>query len=68
MILYGIVTIAKIDGVKGVNKMRCKICGLPHKNISRHELWIERQVCRICAYLIEIFSWNNNYLQQYWKV
>ncbi len=47
--------------------MRCRVCGIPHKNTSRHELWIERQMCRLCGNLLELFSWNGNYLQEYWK-
>ncbi len=47
--------------------MRCKICELPHKNTSRYELWIERQVCRLCGNLLEFFSWNSNYLKEYWQ-
>ena len=47
--------------------MRCKVCEIPHKNTSRHELWIERQMCRLCGNLLELFSWNGNYLQEYWK-
>jgi len=47
--------------------MRCKICQMPHKNTSRHETWIEHQDCRICSYILGIFSWNGNYLKEYWK-
>ena len=47
--------------------MRCKICELPHKNTSSHKLWLERQVCRPCGNLLEYFSWNSNYLKNYWK-
>jgi len=47
--------------------MRCKICESVHKNTNRHELWIERQVCRACAGLFELFSWNDNRLIDYWK-
>ena len=46
--------------------MRCRICELPHKNCNKYVLWIEFQICRICAYFLEIFSWNNNYLDEYW--
>ena len=63
----GTVMIANTDGVKVVKKMRCKICELAHKNISRHELWIELQVCRICGNLLDYFSWNGNYMKEYWK-
>jgi len=27
---------------------------------------ISNQVCRLCAYLLEVFSWNLNYLKEYW--
>jgi len=47
--------------------MRCKICELPHKNTSRYDLWIERQVRRPCGNLFEYFSWNGNYLHEYWE-
>ena len=46
--------------------MRCKICSLKHKNIKRHESWVQFQVCRICAYFLDLFSWNGNYLKEYW--
>lgn len=47
--------------------MRCRLCDLPHKNTSRHRLWLEFRVCRICAYFLEVFGWNTNYLEQYWR-
>lgn len=47
--------------------MRCKICQLPHKNTSRHELWAEFQVCRGCSFILEVFSWNGKNLNEYWK-
>jgi len=50
-----------------VAKLRCKICELPHRNTSRYELWLERQVCRLCGNLLEYFSWNSNYLKDYWN-
>jgi len=46
--------------------MRCRICNLPRKNFNRHDLWIEHQVCRMCQRLLEYFSWNNNFLKEYW--
>ncbi len=45
--------------------MRCKICQLPHKNTSRHELWVEFQVCRECSFILEVFSWNGANLSEY---
>lgn len=48
--------------------MRCKICDLPHKNIARHQSWIEHQICRSCSYVLDIFSWNSNYLKEYWEI
>ena len=50
-----------------VTKLRCKICEFPHKNTARCALWLERQVCRICGNLLELFSWNGNYLKDYWE-
>jgi len=47
--------------------MRCKICELAHKNTSRYELWLDRRVCRICGNVLDLFSWNSNYLKEYWK-
>ncbi len=47
--------------------MRCKICNIPHKNTGRHQLWLEQQICRLCGNLCEYFSWNGNYLQEYWR-
>jgi len=47
--------------------MRCKICDIPHKNTSRHQLWLEKHVCRICGSMLEFFSWNGNYLDGYWR-
>jgi len=47
--------------------MRCKICDIPHKNTGRHELWIEQRICRICAQILDLFSWNGNYLQECWR-
>jgi len=46
--------------------MRCKICSLKHKNTKRHENWIQFQVCRICAYFLDLFFWNGNHLKEYW--
>lgn len=48
--------------------MRCKVCETPHKNIGKSPLWLEFQVCRQCSYLFDIFSWNANYLQEYWEI
>jgi hypothetical protein len=48
--------------------MRCKLCDLPHKNITRHQSWIEHQICRSCSYVLDVFSWNSNYLKEYWGV
>jgi len=47
--------------------MRCRICSLPHRNIRRHELWIEEKLCRMCQRILEYFSWNNNFLHEYWE-
>jgi len=47
--------------------MRCKICDLTHKNSKRYESLYEMQLCRECSQTIEIFSWNGNYLQEYWR-
>ena len=46
--------------------MRCKICQIPHKNTRKYQLWVEQQVCRFCGDLCEFFSWNGNYLHEYW--
>lgn len=48
--------------------MRCKMCDLPHKNIARHQSWIKHQVCRTCSYVLDVFSWNTNYLKEYWEI
>lgn len=48
--------------------MRCKLCDLPHKNIARHQSWIEHQIYRSCCYVLDVFSWNSNYLKEYWEV
>jgi len=48
--------------------MRCKLCDLPHKNTSRCVSWIENQMCRTCSYVLELFSWNSNYLKEYWEI
>jgi len=47
--------------------MRCRICDLVHKNTKRHKSWISYQVCRTCLFLLEIFSWNNNFLKEHWE-
>ena len=47
--------------------MRCRICEIVHKNTKRHELWFEKQVCRTCGSLFELFCWNDNRLLNYWK-
>ena len=47
--------------------MRCRICSVPHKNTKRHYLWTEKQVCRICAGLLDVFSLNHNILKEYWN-
>jgi len=47
--------------------MRCKLCDYVHKNTGRHEIWVEKQVCRVCSYILEIFALNNNRLQEYWE-
>ena len=47
--------------------MRCRICETVHKNTKRHELWFEKQVCRTCGSLFELFCWNDNRLLNYWK-
>jgi len=46
--------------------MRCRICNSPHKNIGSKRNWIEFQLCRVCSQLIEYFSFNSNYLKEYW--
>jgi len=48
--------------------MRCKLCDLSHRNTSRHQSWIEHQVCRACYSVLDIFSWNCNYLKEYWEI
>jgi len=48
--------------------MRCKLCEIPHKNRGKSPLWIEFQVCRACSYVLDVFSWNANYLKEYWNV
>jgi len=47
--------------------MRCKLCSTPHKNTNRYKSWNESQVCRTCSCVLEFFSWNSNYLHEYWK-
>jgi hypothetical protein len=47
--------------------MRCRICQIPHKNTSRFQSWEEEQICRICNGICEYFSWNGNYLHEYWR-
>ena len=47
--------------------MRCKICNIPHKNTAKYDLWLENQVCRICAQILDLFSWNGNNLGEYWR-
>jgi len=46
--------------------MRCKICQIAHKNTSRFQSW-EEQVCRYCGVICDYFSWNGNYLHEYWR-
>ena len=53
---------------EGETKMSCKICDIPHKNTGRHDLWSQKQVSRVRGILIEHFSWNGNYLPEYWRV
>ena len=48
-------------------RMRCKICSIPHKNTSRFQLWEDVQVCRLCSSICDYFSWNGNYLHEYWR-
>ena len=48
--------------------MRCNLCNSTHKNTSRHSSWLEYQMCRACSYALDIFSWNSNYLKEYWGV
>lgn len=48
--------------------MRCKLCEIPHKNRGKSPLWIEFQVCRACSYVLDVFSWNANYLKEYWDL
>jgi len=47
--------------------MRCKLCDLSHKNTARHQSWMEYQTCRACYSIMDIFSWNSNYLKDYWE-
>ena len=47
--------------------MRCKICEIPHKNTAKYDLWLEHKVCRVCGSLFDLFSWNGNYLVEYWR-
>ena len=47
--------------------MRCKIYDIPHKNISKHDLWLENQVCGICGQIFDLFAWNGNNLEEYWS-
>lgn len=47
--------------------MRCRICDLHHKNTGKRRIWEEYCVCRICAYVLDIFSLNHNYLREYWN-
>lgn len=47
--------------------MRCKICDISHKNTSKHDLWLENQVCRICGHIMDLFTWNGNNLKEYWR-
>jgi len=46
--------------------MRCRICSISRKNSSRHTLWVEKQICRVCANVLEFFSFNDNRLKEYW--
>ena len=46
--------------------MRCKICDRPYKNTHRYKIW-EDQFCRICSSLCDYFSFNGNYLKDYWS-
>lgn len=48
--------------------MRCKLCNSTHKNTSKHQSWFEYQVCRTCSYVLDVFSWNSNYLKEYWEI
>ena len=56
-----------LEKLWGEKKMRCKICQIPHKNTSRFQLWEDLQVCRLCSNVCDYFSWNGNYLQEYWS-
>ena len=47
--------------------MRCKICSSAHKNTARNQLWNEQQVCRFCGEICDYFTWNGNYLHEYWR-
>ena len=47
--------------------MRCRICDGVHRTTQRHKLWREEQLCRACAFLLEIFSLNNNRLREYYE-
>jgi hypothetical protein len=46
--------------------MRCTFCSLVHKNTTRHQSWIDYQTCRVCYFILDGFSWNSNYLKEYW--
>ena len=47
--------------------MRCKICSSPKKNLVRFQIWEDQQVCRTCSGICDYFSWNGNYLHEYWR-
>ncbi len=47
--------------------MRCRICEIPHKNTVDRLNWEETQVCRTCYCLLDFFSLNSNYLDNYWR-
>lgn len=46
--------------------MRCKLCHSTHRNTSKYQSWIEHQICRACSYVLDVLSWNLNYLKEYW--
>lgn len=47
--------------------MRCRLCDIPHKNAGNRSNWIELRLCRICFQIMDLFSYNSNYLTDYWE-
>jgi len=46
--------------------MRCRLCEIPHRNVGNRANWIEYHVCRTCMQILGYFSYNSNYLLEYW--